>query len=170
MRTPESTSQREPFTWALAFLTWLGFATVAVAGGIFRVMLLEPGLGEHLANIIETLGLTLILAGAVWVATPWLIPGLGQRDLKRLGLFWVALTLAFEFLFGHFVDGADWGALLSNYDITAGRLWILVPLTMGIGPMLTGNLRTARRRQEFHQSPRPTAVPSARRPDAARQR
>ena len=170
MTTAESESERVPFTWTLAFLTWLGFATVAVAGGIFRVTLLEPRLGEHLANIVETLGLTMILAGAIWVAAPWLLPGLRERDLKRLGLFWVGLTLTFEFLFGHFVDGADWRALLSNYDVTAGRLWILVPLTMGMGPMLAGRLRMARQRQAFHQSPMPTAAASARRPDAARQR
>jgi hypothetical protein len=163
-------SQRGPFVWTLALLTWVGFALLAVTGGIIRVTLMEPRLGAHLANMIETLGLTVVLAGAIWVAVPWLAPDLRERDLRRLGIFWVALTLAFEFLFGHFVDGADWSALLSNYDVTAGRLWILVPLTMWLGPMLVGKLRAAGSRQAFHQRPTPIAAPRASRPDAARQR
>lgn len=168
--TGDPESQRGPFLWTLAFLTWVGFALVAVTGGIIRVTLLEPKLGEHLANVIETLALTVILAGAIWVAVPWLDPDLRERDLRRLGIFWVGLTLAFEFLFGHFVDGADWSALLANYDITAGRLWILVPLTMWLGPMLVGKLRTRGSGQAFHHSPSPIAAPRASRPDAARQR
>lgn len=124
--------------WTLAFLAWLGFAIVAVGGGIFRVMWLDPRIGTYAANMIETLGLVAFLGGTIWVIVPWLVPALGRQELKRLGVYWLSLTLAFEFLFGHFVDGASWSALFSNYDITAGRLWILVPLTMGFGPSLAG--------------------------------
>ena len=133
-----------PLMWALAFLVWVGFATVAVAGGIFRVVWLQPRLGEPAANLIETLGLVAVLAGMIWLGTPWLVPGLAKRELKTLGAFWFTLTIAFEFLFGHYVDGASWSALLSNYDVTAGRLWILVPLTMGSGPVLAGRLQRSR--------------------------
>ena len=133
-----------PLMWTLAFLVWLGFATVAVAGGIFRVVWLEPRLGEPAANLLETLGLVAVLAGMIWLAAPWLVPGLQKRDLRLLGGYWFTLTVAFEFGFGHYVDGASWSTLLSNYDVTAGRLWILVPLTMGVGPVLAGRLRRPR--------------------------
>jgi hypothetical protein len=126
--------RRGPYVWALATLAWLGFAVVAVGGGIFRVVWLEPRLGERLANITETLMLAAVLGSLIWIAVPWLVPGLRHKDLNRLGLLWVTLTLAFEFLFGHFVDGASWAALFANYDIAAGRLWILIPLLMGLGP------------------------------------
>lgn len=124
--------------WTLAFLVWLGFAVVAVAGGIFRVMFLESRLGSYAANVVETLGLAVLLAWMIWLVMPWLVPALEKQNLKRLGFCWFALTIAFEFLFGHFVDGASWSVLFSNYDITAGRLWILVPLTLGFGPIVAG--------------------------------
>jgi hypothetical protein len=127
--------------WTLSLLVWLGFTVVAVAGGIFRVMFLESRLGSYAANVVETLGLVALLAGMIWLAVPWLLPSLGKPDLRRLGIYWLMLTLGFEFLFGHFVDGASWSALLSNYDIMAGRLWILVPLTMGFGPSLAARTR-----------------------------
>lgn len=129
-----------PYMWALAPLAWLGFAVVAVGGGIFRVVWLEPRMGERLANLTETLMLAVVLASLLWVAVPWLVPGLRRRDLIRLGILWVVLTLAFEFLFGHFVDGASWAALFANYDISAGRLWVLIPLLMGFGPRAVGYL------------------------------
>ena len=89
----------------------------------------------------RALGLVVVLAGMIWVATPWLVPRLQRDALVMLGALWFGLTIAFEFLFGHFVDGAPWSVLIMNYDITAGRLWILVPVTMAIGPLLAGILR-----------------------------
>jgi hypothetical protein len=132
------------YFWILAFFTWLGFAMIAVAGGILRVVWLEPRLGQSPANLAETLGLVAILCGMLWISVPWLCPRLEAGDIKALGLFWAGLTIAFEFGFGHFVDGADWSALLANYDITAGRLWILVPITMGLGPWLVRRIKHSR--------------------------
>jgi hypothetical protein len=125
----------------LGFLIWLAFAGIAVAAGIFRVVWLQPRLGDHTANLVETLGLVVLLALLIMQAIPWLIPALDRRSLVRLGLFWLFLTLAFEFLFGHFVDGASWKSLLANSEVTAGRLWILVPITMAVEPALIGMLR-----------------------------
>lgn len=130
-----------PLWWVLGFLTWMGFAVMAVAGGIFRVLLLEPRLGTVPANLVETLGLAILLGIVMWFVMPWLVPGLDSRDLWRMGLYWLTLTVVFEFLFGHYVDGASWSTLLSNYDISAGRLWVLIPLLMGAGPPLVGRLR-----------------------------
>ena len=100
--------------------------------------------GEFRANLIETVALVVVLALLIRLAVPWLNPSLDRRSLLRLGLFWTGLTLAFEFLFGNFVDGASWKVLLSNYNVAAGRLWILVPLTMGVGPALVGWLMSRR--------------------------
>jgi hypothetical protein len=124
----------------LAFMVWLGFALVAVGGGILRVVWLQPRLGEFQANVLETLALVAVLVLLIRLATPWLIPSLDRHQLLVLGGFWLGLTLAFEFLFGHYVDGASWSALLANYDVTAGRLWILVPVTMAVEPWLIGRL------------------------------
>jgi hypothetical protein len=39
---------------------------------------------------------------------------------------WLGLTLAFEFLVGHYAFGTSWNELLADYDILNGRLWLLV--------------------------------------------
>jgi hypothetical protein len=53
-------------------------------------------------------------------------------------LGWLVATIAFEFLFGHFVSGLTWSALLADYDIRRGRLWPLILLSVGLGPWLCG--------------------------------
>ena len=40
----------------------------------------------------------------------------------RIGLTWLALTLAFEFLAGHYLFGSPWSKLLADYDVRHGRI------------------------------------------------
>ena len=59
----------------------------------------------------------------------------GNARLLALGVFWTALTIAFEFGFGHYVMGHPWERLLADYNILAGRIWVLVLATMLLGPL-----------------------------------
>jgi hypothetical protein len=56
------------------------------------------------------------------------------RQAIHIGLFWMALTMAFEFLFFHYVGGHSWAELLANYDIVHGRLWPLVLVWVAVAP------------------------------------
>jgi len=53
-----------------------------------------------------------------------------------IGLGWLVAAIAFEFGFGHFVDGLSWSRLLSDYDLSRGRLLLLVWVTVGGGPFV----------------------------------
>jgi apolipoprotein N-acyltransferase len=53
-----------------------------------------------------------------------------------VGLAWLALTVAFEFGFGHYAAGHSWSELLADYDPTSGRVWILIPLWVALAPYL----------------------------------
>jgi hypothetical protein len=48
------------------------------------------------------------------------------RQAIAVGLIWLVMTVAFEFVFGHYVAGHSWERLLYDYDLPAGRLWSLV--------------------------------------------
>ncbi len=58
------------------------------------------------------------------------------KEALRLGLTWFILTVAFEFLFEHFVMGHPWATLLSDYNLFAGRLWVLVLLWIATAPAI----------------------------------
>jgi hypothetical protein len=44
----------------------------------------------------------------------------------------MALTIAFEFLFFHFVGGHPWSELLANYNLAGGRGWVLLLVWVGV--------------------------------------
>ena len=46
------------------------------------------------------------------------------------------LTLAFEFLAGHYLFGNSWERLLADYDVARGRIWPLVLIVTFVTPLL----------------------------------
>jgi hypothetical protein len=50
------------------------------------------------------------------------------------------LTVLFEFGFGHYVMGTPWHVLVADYNLLAGRVWLLVPLSMAAFPLLFGRV------------------------------
>jgi len=80
--------------WALLLLT-------AVANGGVREGLLIPKLGARAGHVISTLTLSAAILLLTWLFRRWLNPPTTGAALL-IGAFWVSLTLAFEFLGGHY--------------------------------------------------------------------
>ena len=118
---------------------WLGAWWVmlfaSVLNGALRESTYGPRVGELAAHQIST-AISLCLLGLVMAACLRRWPPASAREAWALGGFWLALTLAFEFLFFHYVGGHPWSELLANYDIGAGRVWVLVPLWIAVAPRL----------------------------------
>jgi hypothetical protein len=122
---------------AKSFAWWMVLLAAMTANGFFRGLVLQPYLGEHHARQVSSvLGACLVvtLAG-VFVRR---LPEPASRPLVRTGILWGALTLAFEFGFGHYVSGLGWDVLLADYDVRAGRLWPLVLLATVTSPWFWG--------------------------------
>jgi hypothetical protein len=122
-----------------AVIGWLILFVVMFTNGAARVFFLQPRLGEDPARQMASLtGVVLVLLGS------WLFvraaPRATLRQLLWVGLGWLAATLAFEFLFGHFVSGQSWSALLADYNVLKGRLWSLIIPSVCLGPWLCGVL------------------------------
>jgi hypothetical protein len=127
-----------------AVLAWLVLLVLMFANGTLRVLVLQPRLGEETARQVASLtGLAIVLvASAAFVR--FVPEGATGRQWLGVGLLWLALTLAFEFLFGHFVSGMSWAALLEDYDVRRGRLWVLVLFGTLLGPWACARLRGRR--------------------------
>jgi hypothetical protein len=119
--------------WLRATVTWLGFAVLAVACGWLRVRLLEPLVGEPSAHVAGTLAVCALFLYCIARFVRWTKVHARGR-LLALGVFWTTLTVAFEFGFGHYGLGHSWARLLADYNILAGRIWVLVLLTLYAGP------------------------------------
>ena len=63
------------------------------------------------------------------------IPPASARQALLIGLFWLALTLLFEFGFGRY-RGNSWEKLLADYNLLEGRLWLLIPAWVAMAPWI----------------------------------
>lgn len=106
-------------------LLWLPMIPIAIVNAVLREAVYGPYMSELRAHQVSTLtalllfGVYVLLVSARW-------PFRSTRQSLLIGLIWLVLTVAFEFLFGHYVMGNPWERLLADYNLAAGRLWILV--------------------------------------------
>ncbi|MFA7399505.1 MAG: hypothetical protein WCZ98_03380 [Sideroxydans sp.] len=114
-------------------VAWFVLLAVAMFNGVLREFTYGKYVSELSAHQISCLtGILLFAAVFHQYVRRW--PFASVRQAWRVGLFWMALTLAFEFLFFHYVGGHSWQVLLANYDMSAGRLWPLILLWVAIAP------------------------------------
>jgi len=124
-------------------LMWLVLLAAMMGNGTFRVLVLQPWLGEELARQVAcVLGIGILLA----LTAPFLdrVGDVGSGVLFGIGGVWLVLTVAFEFLFGRYISGATWESLLTDYDLRRGRLWPLVLSTVLVAPWLVSLVRSRR--------------------------
>jgi len=123
-----------------AFVAWLLILGLAIVNGVLREAVLVAALGA-------TPGLALsgvILMACVLGVALLLVARLGtvsKRTLLAIGMFWLALTLGFEFGFGRAVAHKSWAQLLDAYALRDGNLWPLVLLVVVVAPLFADWLR-----------------------------
>jgi hypothetical protein len=113
---------------------WLLLAAIATLAGIVRQLWLVPIIGELRGHQVGTVivAVAFLAAIAVFVRRMRLSPG----EALAVGAAWLLGAIAFEFGVGHYVDGLSWTRLLSDYDLTEGRLLLLLWVVVGAGPFL----------------------------------
>lgn len=119
---------------------WLLLLVLAFAGAALREGVLTPRIGADAAHFVGTFIVVGLFLVAISLTVRWIVPTLDARRLFELGVGWTALTVAFEFGFGRYVMGHPWSRLLHDYNVFAGRVWILVLLTTLLGPWLLGRM------------------------------
>lgn len=125
-----------------AVLVWLLLLVLALGGAAFREGVLAPRIGEAAAHVVGTVVVVALFLGVIVLTVGWVVPSMDAGRLLRLGLGWTVLTVAFEFGFGRYVMGHPWSRLLQDYNVFAGRIWVLVLLTLLVGPWLIGRLQS----------------------------
>ena len=114
-------------------IAWFVMLLIAMVNGALRDFTYGKHVPELLAHQLSSLS-GIILFGVVFYQFVRKWPPGSARQAICIGLFWMVLTVAFEFLFFHYVAGHSWTELLANYDIAHGRLWPLILLWVAFGP------------------------------------
>ncbi len=120
---------------ARAVVIWFSIVPVAIANGMVRDLVLVPFMGDTAARAVSSMTLAGAIVAIAWLSIQWIGPA-ATADAWRIGLVWLALTLAFELLVGHYVFGTPWETLRDDYNVLAGRLWILVLAAALVAPRL----------------------------------
>jgi hypothetical protein len=115
---------------------WFLLTISAIIVATFRVEVLLPPFGEQTAHQLGTI-LFLIVQ---FVIIFFFIKKMKIKETKALlgiGLFWLVITIIFEFVFGHYVMGHSWQKLFADYNLLNGRLWVLVLINNIAAPLIS---------------------------------
>jgi hypothetical protein len=122
-----------------AIVIWFGLLALAFANGACRELALVSALGTLVAHAISSILLSAAILLVAWLTTGWIGPTSGG-EAWAIGVAWLALSLAFELLAGHYAFGKPWSELLADYNVARGRIWIVVLLTTVVAPFVAARL------------------------------
>jgi len=114
---------------------------IAILNGAIREGWYGKYVSELQAHQISTVTGVLLFGVYIWVLIRHWRPASAEQALT-IGLVWLGMTVAFEFLFGHYVAKRPWRDLLHDYNICAGRVWLVVPVWVTIAPYIFYRLQT----------------------------
>jgi len=126
-----------PDVVAYSLGVWVVMAVVAVVNGGFREVVLIPRIGEYAGHVVSTALLVaaiLLVSFVYFQRTPI---EYASVELVAVGVLWTALTVGFEFLVGY-LEGTPVSVTVGQYDVLAGQVWIAVPLTLLLSPLVFG--------------------------------
>lgn len=116
-------------------LAWLAMPLIGIVNGTIRQFGYRDLLGDLAAHQVSTVTAMLLFGLYVWwLSRRW--PLASAQEAIVVGLLWLALTMAFEFLFGHYIMGASWERLMHDYNIVQGRIWVFVPIWIATAPVV----------------------------------
>ena len=118
---------------------WFVLLLLAIINGIIRDAtykpLLEPLIG-HWAHQLSSITGILLFFCAIYLFLKYIKMDYTKRDLLKIGIMWIVMTIIFEFAFGYYVRGSSWSEMLGAYYFWQGELWIFVLISVVIIPQI----------------------------------
>jgi hypothetical protein len=127
-------------TFLKATALWFVVLALAMANGIARETLLVPAIGAFGGLVASGIILSACVFLVALAAAPW-YGRLSGGQWLGVGVFWLAMTLAFEFGFGRLAQHKSWSELFQAYAFRGGNIWPLVLLVVLLAPWLAAKLR-----------------------------
>ena len=119
---------------------WFLIVVAAVLNGLLREKVLVPFVGDGLALPLSGMILSVLVFLIAFIFVPFIGASVSKTSML-VGIWWVGLTLAFEFPFGHFVMGKPWHEILRVFNIQRGDIFIVVLIVTAVSPWLAARIR-----------------------------
>jgi hypothetical protein len=115
---------------------------IAIANGALRQLTYGRVMPELRAHQLSTVIGSALIGLFIWgVVRVW--PPASARQALSIGLVWLALTVAFEFVFGRFVMHRLWSRLFNDYNVIEGRIWVVFLIWLILAPYVFFRLHRA---------------------------
>ena len=122
-------------------IAWIPMVFIAMVNGTIRQFGYGKLLNELPAHQLSCLiGISLFFLYTWGLSLYW--PLESSNQALTIGLIWLILTIAFEFLFMHYGAKVPWDNLFHDYNVLAGRLWVLVLIAVFLLPYAVFKLRS----------------------------
>jgi hypothetical protein len=116
-------------------LAWFPMLVLAIANGALRQLTFGKRVSELHAHQLSTAIGSVVMGIFIWfIIRSW--PATSSRQAVSIGLIWVSLTVIFEFAMGRFLMHQPWQRLIQDYNLAAGRVWVLFLIWLGLAPYL----------------------------------
>lgn len=125
-------------------LAWFALVVIAIINGTLREYTYGKMVPELAAHQISTISAALFCGLFVWFVNRAL-PMESPAQAWMIGVIWLVMTIIFEFGFGHFVAGHPWSRLIADYNLLAGRVWLLFLIWLLILPLLIYHMASQHR-------------------------
>jgi len=116
-------------------LAWIPMLVIAVANGALRQSLIAKVMPEPRAHQLSTLIGSVFMGLFIWLLVHIWPPSSGHQALL-VGLIWLGLTVTFEFFMGLVLQHRPLAQVLDQYNLFAGRLWVLLLAWITFAPWL----------------------------------
>ena len=114
------------------FLLWLPMIAIAFLNGTIRQLFFVRSMSELRAHQLSTVTLIVFCSIYIWSIFP-VLKVLNSKQAFLIGLTWMILTVAFEFLLGRLTN-KPWAYLLQDYNIATGHIWPLFLICLFLLP------------------------------------
>ena len=123
-----------------SFCVWAVIILTEIVHGTFRVIFLQPILGDFRARQISVFTGSLLILLIATAFSNW-VRATKRKQLIFIGLLWSVLTLCFEVILGRFILGFSWERIGSDYNIFQGGLLPLGIFVLIFAPLFAAKLR-----------------------------
>jgi len=117
---------------------WLIMLVFAIVNGTIGEVVFKPRWGEYAAHVYKTAAAVAVTVLISWQYSGWTAGPMWETAAWSAGVSWLVLTVAFEFVFGHYIMGHAWEKLIADYRIWKGRLWPVLLAVLLLAPLVTG--------------------------------
>ncbi|MBW2742528.1 MAG: hypothetical protein JRE64_27780 [Deltaproteobacteria bacterium] len=121
-------------------IAWLPMVVIGIINGVIR----EQWYGNYLSELgnylselhshqVSTVTGAVLFGLYIWaISRIWRLES-GVQSLS-VGFIWLAMTVCFEFFFGHYIAGHPWSRLFHDYNILGGHIWGLLLVWITVAP------------------------------------